>query len=54
MRRLVADAVAGFFAFQEFGFLSAAAHEHGMAAGVLLLFFTMLANDLFGAWWNGH
>ena len=53
MRALAVNVVAGAAAYQEAGMISGAAHNHGLAAGVLLLFFAMLGNSIFAAWWHG-
>lgn len=50
---MVANAVWGFMAWQQAD-LAADAARHGFATGALTLFFCLLANVLFGAWWRGH
>lgn len=54
MRALVAMAVAGYAAYQEASIAAAAVARYGLATGCLMLFFCLLANSLFKAWWRGY
>ena len=53
IRALLANAFYAAAAWQQAG-LCADAARHGIATGLLMLFFVTLANMLIAAWWRGH
>jgi len=54
MRALVSVLIVGFAAYQEASLAAAAFSRFGLATGALMLFFCLLANTIFKAWWHGH
>ena len=53
LRTLIANAAFAGAAYQQAD-LCASAARHGLAVGVLMLFFCFLANRLVSAWLKGH
>ena len=53
IRILIFNGLCGAIAWQQAG-LCADAARHGIATGLLMLFFVTLANLIVGSWWRGH